>query len=80
MQALVLLQSFLSEIKTEENGIKMIIVAVGYYYHFYLICRYFSKFLNECVISVHPTTTTRWVHEYGTLIYQILKRKTLFGI
>lgn len=57
----------------------MIIVTVGYYYHFSLICRDVSEFLNKCVIFVHHTTTTRWVHEYGTLIYQIWKRKNKKG-
>ncbi|WP_235713459.1 DDE-type integrase/transposase/recombinase [Bacillus mycoides] len=26
-------------------------------------------------ISVHPTTIMRWVHEYGSLIYQIWNKK-----
>ncbi|HHT7228272.1 TPA: IS6 family transposase [Bacillus cereus] len=48
---------------------------------FSFLCRFslsyldISEILNERGISVHPTTIMRWVHEYGTLIYQIWKKK-----
>ncbi len=35
-----------------------------------------SEILKERGISVHPTTLMCWVHEYGSLIYQIWKKKT----
>ncbi|PEP21423.1 IS6 family transposase [Bacillus wiedmannii] len=53
----------------------IILVAVGYYCRFSLSYRDVSKILKERGISVHPTTIMRWVHEYGTLIYQIWKKK-----
>ncbi|MGG0315482.1 IS6 family transposase [Bacillus mycoides] len=53
----------------------IILVAVGYYCRFSLSYRDVSELLNERGISVHPTTIMRWVHEYGTLIYQIWKKK-----
>ncbi|MGR5993055.1 IS6 family transposase [Bacillus cereus] len=53
----------------------IILVAVGYYCRFSLSYRDVSEILNERGISVHPTTIMRWVHEYGTLIYQIWKKK-----
>ncbi|PFR53982.1 IS6 family transposase, partial [Bacillus cereus] len=53
----------------------IILVAVGYYFRFSLSYRDVSEILKERGISVHPTTIMRWVHEYGNLIYQILKKK-----
>ncbi|HHK5537076.1 TPA: IS6 family transposase [Bacillus mobilis] len=54
----------------------IILVAVGYYCRFSSSYRDVSGTLNERRISVHPTTTImRCVHEYGTLIYQIWKKK-----
>ncbi|PEL80377.1 IS6 family transposase [Bacillus wiedmannii] len=53
----------------------IILVAVGYYCRFSLSYRDVSEILKERGISVHPTTIMRWVHEYGTLIYQIWKKK-----
>ncbi|MBJ8073493.1 MULTISPECIES: IS6 family transposase [Bacillus cereus group] len=53
----------------------IILVAVGYYCRFSLSYRDVSELLKERGISVHPTTIMRWVHEYGNLIYQILKKK-----
>ncbi|MDT3498251.1 IS6 family transposase, partial [Bacillus toyonensis] len=53
----------------------IILVAVGYYCRFSLSYRDVSELLSERGISVHPTTIMRWVHEYGSLIYQIWKKK-----
>lgn len=53
----------------------IILVAVGYYCRFSLSYRDVSELLRERGISVHPTTIMRWVHEYGSLIYQIWKKK-----
>nr|WP_088328030.1 IS6 family transposase [Bacillus cereus] len=53
----------------------IILVAVGYYCRFSLSYRDVSEILKERGISVHPPTIMRWVHEYGNLIYQILKMK-----
>ncbi|MDM5152629.1 IS6 family transposase [Bacillus sp. DX1.1] len=53
----------------------IILVAVGYYCRFSLSYRDVSEILKERGISVHPTTIMRWVHEYGNLMYQILKKK-----
>ncbi|MEC2867322.1 IS6 family transposase [Bacillus bombysepticus] len=53
----------------------IIVVAVGYYCRFSLSYRDISEILEERGVSVHPTTIMRWVHEYGNLIYQILKKK-----
>ena len=53
----------------------IILVAVGYYCRFSLSYRDVSEILKERGISVHPPTIMRWVHEYGNLIYQILKIK-----
>ncbi|MHA2890500.1 IS6 family transposase [Bacillus cereus] len=53
----------------------IILVAVGYYCRFSLSYRHVSEMLNERVVSNHPTTIMRWVHEYGHLIYQIWKKK-----
>lgn len=53
----------------------IILVAVGYYCRFSLSYRDVSEILKERGISVHPTTIMRRVHEYGTLIYQIWKKK-----
>ncbi|PEO77826.1 IS6 family transposase [Bacillus wiedmannii] len=53
----------------------IILVAVGYYCRFSLSYHDVSEILKERGISVHPTTIMRWVHEYGTLIYQIWKKK-----
>ncbi|PEE14847.1 IS6 family transposase [Bacillus cereus] len=53
----------------------MILVAVGYYCRFSLSYRDVSEILQERGISVHPTTIMRWVHEYGSLIYQVWKEK-----
>ncbi|MES1052361.1 IS6 family transposase [Bacillus thuringiensis] len=53
----------------------IILVAVGYYCRFALSYRDVSKILKERGVSVHPTTIMRWVHEYGSLIYQIWKKK-----
>ena len=53
----------------------IILVAVGYYCRFALSYRDVSEIMKERGISVHPTTIMRWVHEYGSLIYQILKKK-----
>lgn len=49
-------------------------VAVDYC-RFLLRYRDVSKILNERGVSVHPTTTMRWVHKYVNLIYQIWKKK-----
>ncbi|MED2996890.1 hypothetical protein [Bacillus tropicus] len=32
--------------------------------------------MEEHRVSVHPTTVTRWVHEYGNPVYQMWKKKT----
>ncbi|RAN82419.1 IS6 family transposase [Bacillus sp. SRB_331] len=53
----------------------IILVAVGYYCRFSLSYRDVSEILQERGISVHPTTIMRWVHEYGSLIYQVWKEK-----
>jgi len=53
----------------------IILVAVGYYCRFSLSYRDVTEMLKERGVSVHPTTTMRWVHEYGNLIYQIWKKK-----
>ena len=53
----------------------IILVAVGYYCRFSLSYHDVSEILKERGISVYPTTIMRWVHEYGTLIYQISKKK-----
>ncbi|HEF1880372.1 TPA: IS6 family transposase [Bacillus cereus] len=53
----------------------IILVAVGYYCRFALSYRDVSEIMKERGISVHPTTIMRWVHEYGSLIYQIWKKK-----
>ncbi|MBJ7930783.1 IS6 family transposase [Bacillus cereus group sp. N31] len=53
----------------------IILVAVGYYCRFSLSYHDVSEILKERGISVHPTTIMRWIHEYGTLIYQIWKKK-----
>ncbi|MED2629872.1 IS6 family transposase, partial [Bacillus thuringiensis] len=39
--------------------------------------RYYCRFaLSYRDVSVHPTIIMRWIHEYGSLIYQIWKKKT----
>ncbi|WP_257141427.1 IS6 family transposase [Bacillus wiedmannii] len=53
----------------------IILVAVGYYCRFSLSYRDVTEILKERGISVHPTTIMRWVHEYGTLIYQIFEKE-----
>ncbi|MHA2890573.1 IS6 family transposase [Bacillus cereus] len=53
----------------------IILVAVLYYCRFSLSYCDVSEILKERGVSVHPTTTMRWVHEYGNLIYQIWKKK-----
>ncbi|MGH0950802.1 IS6 family transposase [Bacillus mycoides] len=53
----------------------IILVAICYYCRFSLSYRDVSEILKERVISVHPTTIMRWIHEYGNLIYQIWKKK-----
>ncbi|MDF4766497.1 IS6 family transposase, partial [Vibrio parahaemolyticus] len=55
----------------------IIFVAVGYYCRFSLSYRDVSEILKERGISVHPTTVMRWIHEYNSLIYQVLKRKNI---
>ncbi|OSX90068.1 hypothetical protein BTJ45_04250 [Bacillus mycoides] len=50
-------------------------VAVGYNCRFSLSYRDISEILQERGISVHPTTIMHWVHEYGSLIYQVWKEK-----
>jgi len=51
------------------------LVAVGYYCRFSLSYRDVSEIMKERGVSVHPTTIMRLVHEYGSLIYQIWKKK-----
>ncbi|MFS8355144.1 IS6 family transposase (plasmid) [Bacillus nitratireducens] len=53
----------------------IILVAVGYNCRFSLSYRDISEILQERGISVHPTTIMHWVHEYGSLIYQVWKEK-----
>ncbi|WP_255477490.1 IS6 family transposase [Bacillus sp. BB56-3] len=53
----------------------IILAAVGYYCRFSLSYRDVSEILKGLVVSVHPTTIRRWVHEYGNLIYQMWKKK-----
>ncbi|MFT4142309.1 MAG: IS6 family transposase [Bacillus sp. (in: firmicutes)] len=53
----------------------IILVAVGYYCRFSLSYRDVSELLRERGVSVHPTTSMRWVHEYGNIIYQMWKKK-----
>ena len=53
----------------------IILVAVGYYCRFALSYRDVSEIMKERGVFVHPTTIMRWVHEQGSLIYQIQKKK-----
>nr|WP_257206850.1 IS6 family transposase [Bacillus toyonensis] len=53
----------------------IILIAVGYYCRFSLSYRDGSGILKARGISIHPTTIMRWVHEYGSLIYHIWKKK-----
>lgn len=53
------------------NSIIILVVAL-YYCRFSLSYHDISEILKERGILVHPITTiTRWIHEYGNLIYQI---------
>ncbi|MCW9133696.1 hypothetical protein OF830_22795 [Bacillus paramycoides] len=53
----------------------MILVAAGYYSRFSLSYRDVSEILKERGISVRLTIIMPWVHENGSLIYQVWKRK-----
>ncbi|MGE7868547.1 IS6 family transposase [Bacillus paramycoides] len=53
----------------------IILVAVGYYSRFSLSYRDVSEILKERGISVRLTIIMPWVHENGSLIYQVWKRK-----
>ncbi|WP_423243085.1 IS6 family transposase [Bacillus cereus] len=55
----------------------IILVAVGYYCRFSLSYRDVSEILKERGISVPSTTIMRLIHEYGNLMYQVWKNKTV---
>ncbi|CDN39647.1 unnamed protein product [Bacillus thuringiensis DB27] len=46
-----------------------------YYCHFSLSYRDVFEILRKRGISIYPTTTMHWIHEYSNIIYQIWKKK-----
>ena len=54
----------------------VIIVAVSYYLRFNLSYCNIQELLSDRGINVCYSTIQRWVKEYGTVLYQLWKRKT----
>lgn len=66
--------------KGKQYDYRIIIEAVGLYYHFPLSYRDCAKIMRQFSISVHHTTIYRWCQQYGKVLYHYGRNATSVGI
>ncbi|EGO2616431.1 MULTISPECIES: IS6 family transposase [Enterococcus] len=61
--------------KGKQYDYRIIIEAVGLYYHFSLSYRDCAKIMRQFSINVHYTTIYRWCQQYGKVLYHLWKKR-----
>lgn len=61
--------------KGKQYDYRIIIDALGLYYHFGLSYRDCAKIMRKFSIGVHHTTIYRWNKQYGKVLYHLWKKR-----
>ena len=64
-----------SSFKGKQYDSRIIIEALGLYYHFGLSYRECAKIMQKFSIGVHHTTIYRWNKQYGKVLYHLWKKR-----
>lgn len=59
------------QFKGKQYDYRIIIEAIGLYYHFSLSYRECAKLMRKFSIGMDHTTTYRWVNQYGKVLYHL---------
>jgi len=63
------------QFKGKQYDYRIIIEAIGLYYHFSLSYRDCAKVMKKFSIGMDHTTIYRWVKQYGKVLYHLWKKK-----
>lgn len=63
------------QFKGKQYDYRIIIEALGLYYHFSLSYRDCAKIMRKFSIGVHHTTIYRWDKQYGKVLYHLWKKR-----